>query len=133
MGYCKALRRAGIPLRRDWVLEDRQGRTTFIPLSLPEDMPQAFVCNCDETALLLIDALTKAGYRVPEDIAVAGYDDYHQDRPGIPPLTTYRVDTRTMCRIAISQLNRQICGEESIVGNIVVNGRIILRRSTAVE
>ncbi len=133
LGYCKALLRAGIPLRDDWVLEDRQGRTTFIPLSLPADMPQAFVCNCDETALLLIDALTRAGYRVPEDIAVAGYDDYHQDRPGLPPLTTYRVNTARMGRVAVNQLISQINGEEDAAENIVVGGRIIRRRSTAVE
>ena len=133
LGYCKALCRAEIPLREDWVIEDRQGRTTYIPLTLPEEMPQAFVCNCDETALLLIDALTRAGYRVPEDIAVAGYDDYHQDRPGLPPLTTYRVNTGKMGRIAVDQLISQISGEEPVAENIVVGGRVIQRRSTAVE
>ena len=133
LGYCKALHRAGIALRPDWVLEDRQGRTTYIPLILPEDMPQAFVCNCDETALRLIDALTKAGLRVPEDVAVAGYDDYHQDRPGFPPLTTYRVNTKDMGRIAIDQLIGQIGGEPAVAENIVVGGRIITRRSTAFE
>ncbi len=133
LGYAKAMLRAGLSLRPDWVLEDRQGRTAYIPLSLPEDMPQAFVCNSDETALLLIDALAKAGYRVPEDVAVAGYDDYHQDRPGIPPLTTYRVNTRKMGRIAVNQLIRQINGEEAVSENIVVSGRIIQRRSTSIE
>ncbi len=132
LGYCKALYRADIRLRPDWVLEDRQGRTAYIPLTLPEDMPQAFVCNCDEVALRLIDALTKAGCRVPEDVAVAGYDDYHQDRPGFPPLTTYRVNTRQMGSAAINQLIRQISGEEAVSENIVVSGRIIQRRSTSI-
>lgn len=132
LGYCKALYRAEIALRPDWVLEDRQGRTTYIPLSLPEDMPQAFVCNCDEIALRLIDALTKAGYRVPEDVAVAGYDDYHQDRPGFPPLTTYRVNTRRMGSVAVNQLIRQINGEEAVSENIVVSGQVIVRRSTSI-
>ncbi len=133
LGYCKALHRAGLTARPDWLLEDRQGRTTYIPLVLPEEMPQAFVCNCDEAALRLIDALTKAGFRVPEDVAVAGYDDYHQDKPGFPPLTTYRVNTKDMGRIAVNQLIGQINGEPVIAENIVVGGRIILRRSTAAE
>ena len=133
LGYCKALYRAEIPLRQDWVLEDRQGVTSFIPLALPEDMPQAFVCNCDETALRLIDVLAKAGYRVPEDVAVAGYDDYHQERPGVPPLTTYRVNTRKMGRIAVDQLISQINGDAAVAENIVVGGRVIRRRSTAAE
>lgn len=133
LGYHKALCRAGIPLREDWVLEDRQGRTTYIPLTLPKEMPQAFVCNCDEMALLLIDALDRAGYRVPEDVAVAGYDDYHQDRPGIPPLTTYRVNTERMGRVAVDRLIDLINGGEPIAENIVVGGRLIQRRSTAVE
>ncbi len=133
LGYCKALYRAEIPLRADWIIEDRQGVTAFIPLTLPEDMPQAFVCNCDETALRLIDVLAKAGYRVPEDIAVAGYDDYHQERPGVPPLTTYRVNTKKMGRIAVDQLICQINDEGAVAENIVVSGRVIRRRSTAAE
>ena len=119
--------------RSGLVLEDRQGRTTYIPLTLPEDMPQAFVCNCDEMALRLIDVLAKAGYRVPEDVAVAGYDDYHQERPGVPPLTTYRVNTRKMGRIAVDQLISQINGGTAVAENIVVGGRVIRRRSTAAE
>ena len=71
--------------------------------------------------------------RVPEDVAVAGYDDYHQERPGVPPLTTYRVNTRKMGRIAVDQLISQINGDAAVAENIVVGGRVIRRRSTAAE
>lgn len=39
-------------------------------------MPEAFVCNCDLTAGILILELEKQGYRVPEDISVVGFEYY---------------------------------------------------------
>lgn len=130
LGYSKALLRAGIPVRNDWVLEDRQGVTTVIPLTLPEQMPRAFVCSCDETAHNLVELLKRSGYRVPQDVAVAGYDDYHLAQFCSPQLTTYQVNTRDMGRLAVVQLVRHIKGERTTRENIVVCGKLIRREST---
>ena len=39
-------------------------------MKLPEELPEAFVCNCDLVAGRLIDELEKRGVRVPEDCSV---------------------------------------------------------------
>lgn len=57
LGYQRALRLAGIVPREDWLLEDRNAEGVFLPVQLPEQMPQAFVCNCDEVAYNLVSAL----------------------------------------------------------------------------
>ena len=85
-----APRRAAI--RDDWRLEDRDDRGLFIPFTLPHEMPEAFVCNCDEVAYNLVETLKRNGYRVPQDVAVTGYDDYRYSTICSPQLTSYRVD-----------------------------------------
>ena len=63
-----------------------------IELSLPEDLPTAFVCNCDETAFRLVRTLKERGIRVPEDVSVTGFDDSIYAQLCSPPLTTVSVD-----------------------------------------
>ena len=90
LGYLRALRTADIVPREEWRLEDRGSDGKLIPLELPEDLPQAFVCSCDVVAYSLVDALEKRGIRVPEDVAVCGYDDFSITPSSRVPLTTYR-------------------------------------------
>lgn len=130
LGYSKALLHAGLPVRMDWVLEDRIGKTTPIAPTLPDEMPEAFLCSCDDTAYTLVELLKQHGYRVPEDVAVAGYDDYHIAQFCTPQLTTYRVNTQDMGRHAVAQLIRRLKGKEVTHGNMVVCGDVILREST---
>lgn len=129
LGYVKALMREGIPLRPDWRLEDRDVNGRFIPVELPEQMPKAFVCNCDEVAYNLVEQLKRKGYRVPEDISVTGYDDHQFSQICDPPLTTYWVNIEDMGRMAAAQLIRKVKGKRFTGGNTVVGGRLILRDS----
>ena len=85
LGYVKAMLRAGLPIRDDWRLEDRDDRGIFIPFTLPHEMPEAFVCNRDEVAYNLVETLKREGYRVPQDVAVTGYDDYRYSLICNPP------------------------------------------------
>ena len=130
-GYCKALMENGIKLRQDWVLKDREFDDGVMGLNykfkLPEDMPTAFVCNNDIAAYALIKQLEEAGYRVPEDISVVGYDDYLNAEYGDSKITTYSVDVGTMTKVALACLIKRI-EKLAINTNVqVVNGRLIER------
>lgn len=129
LGYTKALLRAGIPLRPEWRLEDRDVEGKYIKIQLPQTMPQAFVCNCDEVAYNLVEQLKSKGYRVPEDISVTGYDDHQFALICDPPLTTYRVNVEDMGRTAAAQLIRKINGKPFTRGNTMVSGKLVLRKS----
>lgn len=129
LGYTKALLHAGITPRPDWRLEDRDVEGKFISIPLPEDMPEAFVCNCDEVAYNLVEQLKQKGYRIPEDISVTGYDDHRFAQMCDPPLTTYRVNVEDMGRMAAAQLLRKIKGKRFTGGNTVVGGKLISRGS----
>jgi LacI family transcriptional regulator len=130
LGYAKALLRAGIPIRPEWRLEDRDAEGRFIPLALPDVLPRAFVCNCDEIAYNLVEQLKRKGLRVPEDVAVAGYDDYQFAMVCDPHLTTYHVNVEDMGRAAAAQLIRKIKGKHFTGGNSVVSGKLVRREST---
>ena len=91
LGYCKALEKAGIEEAQNHVIPDRDfvNGDYRIEIELPEKMPEAFVCNCDKTAGILIEKLAQRGIRVPEDVSVVGFDDYKAQLSGDMKLTTY--------------------------------------------
>lgn len=130
LGYTKALLKAGLSVRMDWVLEDRDEGGNFCPLRLPQRMPSAFLCSCDEVAYNLVQQLHELGYRVPEDVAVVGYDDYQIALLCKPRLTSYRVDLEQMGRASVTQLLGAINGHPPVRGNVVVNGALVQREST---
>lgn len=52
--------------------------------------PQAIVCGNDTAAMKLQSSLHALGYRIPEDVLVAGFDDVQNARFATPPITTVR-------------------------------------------
>lgn len=133
-GYCKALLENGIELQDKYLIKDRfedTGIMTGYSLELPqkENMPTAFVCNCDVAALKLIEKLGEAGYRVPEDISVVGFDDYAFQNTKEIGLTTYAVDVKEMARKAVKILCRRMAGDDKEKSISVVEGRMVIRES----
>lgn len=132
-GYAKSLLEHGLQVKEEWVIEDRDKETGNINadlwIRLPEEMPTAFVCNCDLTASFLIKKLREAGYLVPEDISVVGYDNYLF--PGLcdVAITTYEVDVEEMARKAIHTLLKKITGESYRQGICIVEGHMVIKDS----
>ena len=129
LGYYRALLNNNILLRQDYILPDRDKNGYNIEIKLPEDMPTAFVCNCDEVANSLIEQLMKKGYRIPEDISVVGFDNYSLSTFVKPKLTTVEVDIDEMTQTAVEMLIRQLKGEENVGGRKVICGKLIVRDS----
>ena len=63
---------------------------TITKLQAAGELPQAFVCAVDAEALLYMDALARAGLRVPGDVAVTGFDGLVAGLVNRPSLTTVR-------------------------------------------
>jgi len=123
----------GIAVREDWTIPDRDIQTGEIDtdrlMQLPQEMPTAFVCNCDLTASYLIRKLHEQGYRVPEDISVVGYDNYLF--PGLcdVAITTYEVDMKEMARQTVHTLIRKMAGEPYRQGISIVEGHMVEKDS----
>lgn len=69
---------------------------------------EAIFAGDDDSALGVLNALRDAGIRVPEDIALVGFDDVYLARHLTPPLTTVRSPIEMAASEAVRQLVRLI-------------------------
>jgi LacI family transcriptional regulator len=68
------------------------------------ELPDAVVCGNDQTAIGVIRALSRAGIRVPEEMAVVGFDDIFPGSLCDPPLTTVHQPMRMLGERACDRL-----------------------------
>ncbi|WP_161992815.1 LacI family DNA-binding transcriptional regulator [Aureimonas leprariae] len=91
--------------------------------------PDGVFCTNDESAYGLVTTLKASGLRVPEDIAVAGFDDLGFSAVFDPPLTTVRLPRREMAVAAVARLKRLIEGDGEASIKILPH-ELVLRRSS---
>ena len=86
----------------------------------------------DISAMGAIRALREAGFRVPEDVSVVGFDDIQSAAYQNPALTTVRQPLREMGRIAAETLLRRIRASESNShgGERMVEPKLMIRETT---
>jgi len=130
-GYMRAMLFEGLPMRPEWLIEDRDANLKYLPqFDLPETLPTAFVCENDEIAMRLIAQLEARGVRVPRDVSVTGFDNFIYATLCSPALTTYSVDQGRMAQMAVRRLRSRISdGSEGPIRTIV-GGWLVERAST---
>jgi LacI family transcriptional regulator len=135
-GYRTALAEVGLPLDERLVAESDFGYAAGAAaavrlLELPE-RPTALVTHNDIIAIGAIRAAADAGLRVPEDLAVVGYDDIAQAAYAVPSLTTIAYPKHRMGRAAAQLLLSLLAGEETIPpATVVLPVQLVARGSTA--
>lgn len=73
--------------------------------------PDAVVCGNDYSAIALISALSRGGIKVPEDIAVTGYDASSEGQQNVPKITSYRRPNFQLGVEAFRRIYRIITGK----------------------
>lgn len=132
-GYEDALYAAGLPIRKeyietgDWDVPSGTAAAKRL-LDLPDPPTALFAAN-DVMALGAIYAITNAGLRVPQDIAVVGYDDQDFASFCNPTLTTVSLPAYDMGRRAGELLLGQLSGRTTTVQSQLVKGSLIIRES----
>ncbi len=81
-------------------------------LVLPEP-PDAVFCLSDMLAIGALRALHETGYRIPQDIAVVGFDDLEEGHFATPALTSISPDKGAIGRLAVSLLMGRIDGSRT--------------------
>lgn len=74
-------------------------------------LPQGFICANDNMALAVIDTLKQNGYRVPEDVAVTGYDGIEEIKFSEPPLATVGRNDKKFAEVIIKLIPQVIAGK----------------------
>lgn len=133
LGYCRALIESGVQPNREWLLDDRNEDSEDVVFTLPEVMPTAFVCNCDDTAYQFVRSLKERGYRVPEDISIVSFDNDIYAELCVPKLTTAEVNIKLMARKSVELIRDKILHEHAVSHGVTfVNATLIFRDSVKV-
>jgi LacI family transcriptional regulator len=94
-GYRLALREAGLKSEKSLELEggftEAGGYVAALQVLEMDSPPTAIFAANDSMAIGALSALRESGVRVPEDVAIAGFDDIPLARYMDPPLSTVRV------------------------------------------
>lgn len=95
-----------------------------------KDHPTALFCTNDTIAIGAIKAVLRAGLRIPEDIAIVGFDDSEISQLIEPELTTIHVDKEKMGQIAAEELISQIEGQSTQKHIIQTSVSLVKRQTT---
>jgi DNA-binding LacI/PurR family transcriptional regulator len=137
IGMCKQLSASGISVeygKNPIVVEDRDadgniGAEGTFKLPDKKQMPTAFFCNCDVSALLLIERLSRKGYRVPEDVSVIGFDNYVPDMKEGLSLASYKMDIGEMASKAIELMIQRIDYPDTPYSSAMIRGSLVIGES----
>jgi len=131
-GYRQALKTHAIPFDPALILYggfNRDEARPAVERMLMDGLEfDAIFAGDDDSAVGAILALRQVGRRVPEEVAVAGFDDSSFARTFIPPLTTVRAPTEQVGREAVRQLVRIIRGEK-VEPRMVLPTELVIRQS----
>jgi LacI family transcriptional regulator len=129
-GYCAAVDRFGAPERIvEGDFSEESGRRAGQRLAAG-DRPDAIFCANDMMAVGCLEALRGAGIAVPDDIAVAGFDDIPIARYVNPPLTTAAVPIAEIGRQALECCADLVAGRATQMKHVFKPG-IVIRASSA--
>ena len=135
LGNRRALAAAGIAQRAELELSvtslhRAEGYSAMTALLDSGVRPDAAFCFSDELALGALRAVVDAGLRVPEDIALVGFDDVEDGRFAVPRLTTVAPDKEGIARLALQSLRDRLAGDESPARVITAPHRLVVRQSS---
>lgn len=89
----------------------------------------ALVCRDDLAALGALRALQERGIRVPDDVAVTGWDDIRLSAVTFPSLTTVSPDLEALAERAITLLLERVDGYDGMGRHETVPYRVVVRES----
>ncbi len=134
-GYEQALDESGLPRVADLVVKNRVDSSVdggydaarrLLGLSAP---PTAVFATNDSMAMGALKAAREAGLRVPDDLAVVGFDDIEIASHTHPPLTTMRVPKEEMGALAVRKIVERIESGDRLSEKTLIAAELIIRGS----
>ena len=132
-GYLSELKRLGLPAPSpilvkptvDGAYEDMCSllRSGFVPRG-------AIIADNDTVAIGAMKAINEAGYRIPDDVSIVGFDDIPFSAVTMPALTTMRISRSQMGTLAVDLIRKRIKHPDWPAIHMLIGGRLIIRGST---
>ncbi|MGA2503419.1 MAG: LacI family DNA-binding transcriptional regulator [Anaerolineales bacterium] len=133
-GYLKALAEAEIEpddsLIQEGAYTPASGYIAMGKLLELSSRPTAVFVASDVVSLGAIRAIKKAGLRIPEDLAVVGFDDIPLADYYDPPLTTIRIPAYGLGRSVGERLMRLVQGESLEEEGVLLESELVIRKSS---
>lgn len=135
-GFRQAMNEAGFAIRPDWIVEseflqESGYRAMSFLMGLPE-RPTALVVIDDVVAFGVMRGLSELGYRVPDDISLAGFNNIPLSETASPPLTSVDIGIYQLGYTAVHQLLSILSSPspQQPPSRIIIPHRLIVREST---
>ncbi|RZS91543.1 LacI family transcriptional regulator [Motilibacter rhizosphaerae] len=135
-GYRQAHAEAGVEVDESLVVprprfNRRDGYEGMVQLLERDDPPDAVFGYSDLVAQGAVRAILERGLRVPEDIAVIGYDDIDEGRYSTPTLSTISQDRGSLGTLAVDRILARVESGAQVPGQeLLVEHRLVAREST---
>lgn len=134
-GFRQALADRGLPVSDDWIVSasppvdiERGYQATQALLARHPEVTAIFAYN-DLIALGAIQACKELGRRIPDDLAVVGFDDIGFARMVQPPLTTINIDKYELGRQAVIRLLEMLAEPDTEFPPIDLKVELVVRHS----
>lgn len=133
-GFQRALKDSDISLRPEYIVQDNFSRATGYAgarkLLEMQDKPEAIFAGSDYIAMGVFDATEELGMRIPEDVALVGFDDTEFASNQRIRLTTVSQREYTMGSLGVQILIDTIENKEmDYTHKVVLDSRLIIRES----
>ncbi|HEX4139731.1 MAG TPA: LacI family DNA-binding transcriptional regulator [Candidatus Methylacidiphilales bacterium] len=137
-GFTKAMADAGLARRATLLLDacafGSEQELHYFPEKIADcfrrkDRPTALFCGMDALAIRALETLRELGLRVPEDVAVAGFDNVEFSEFTTPPLTTVQQPLAEMGRLAAEMLFDRLEGKTTRAVCKRLPCRLVIRKS----
>mgnify|MGYP000070003782 FL=1 len=138
-GYVRALTKHNLPVNENYLYkikvngkrdDFKSGYDVGVEFYNRSDRPRAMFIYNDLSAMGFIEALAKFGLKVPEDVAIIGFDDISIGRSSANSLTSVHQPTDVIGKLAVANLLKMINGElPDTPENRSLNPKLVVRES----
>lgn len=133
-GYLQAMERNKIPVNPKFCLTEAIGIDSYQEeieafLNHLDEMPEAFICVNDYIGHLLIQYCYKHNYKIPQEIAISGYDN-NKEYTDTEELTTVQVQNDTIGKRLAAQMIYRMENPEASYEIITIHSKVEFRKST---
>lgn len=133
LGYQMALEEAGLPYDDALVVfggaDRKHGWQAMDKLMSLPNPPTAVFATSDPAAIGAMEYLLAKGYRIPDDVAVVGFDDIPAAAMVVPPLTTVAQPKAELGRQAARTLLQMLNEGAVVAGGIYLDPELVVRQS----
>ena len=132
-GYRNAMTKSGLEILPGYVVngyfEFQGGYNGMVELLALETPPEAVFTSNDAMAVGVYHALYQAGMRIPQQMAVMGYDDIELARYLTPPLSTIHQPKDALGELAIDTLIHRLSDPDASQQTLVLTPELVVRGS----